>query len=118
MADRADRHRRDPITYRPPADTYGWLEEIAGREGRPVRAVVGSAVEQVRRIDEAGLGAFAREQDRRMMAWLDARNRGDDGAEELAGLNAAMEAYRHAIGSWQPRRLPERPRITRSPSLP
>lgn len=98
----ADRHKEHPITYRPPSDTRGWLDDIAEREGRPVRAVVGEAVERQRRVDEAGLAAFDREQDRRMAAWLAARHRGEDGKEELAALNAAMEAYRHAVRRWKP----------------
>ena len=99
---KADRHRRDPITYRPPADTFGWLEDIAAREGRPVRKVVGDAVERARRIDEAGLAAFDREQDRRFMAWHAARARGEDGTEQLVALDAAIEAYRAAIRKWYP----------------
>jgi len=105
MADgtaKADRHRRDPITYRPPSDTAGWLDDIAAREGRPVRRVVGDAVERARRIDEAGLAAFDREQDRRFMALHAARARGEDGAAELAALDAAIEAYRMAIRRWHP----------------
>lgn len=93
----ADRHSRNPITYRPPNDTAGWLDDIAEREGRPVRAVVGEQVERARAIDEAGLSAFAREQDRRFMAWHRARGRGEDGAAELEALNAAMDAYQQAI---------------------
>lgn len=100
----ADRHSRNPITYRPPSDTAGWLEDIAEREGRPVRRVVGDAVERARRIDEAGLAAFDREQDRRFMAWHAAMARGEDGAEELTALYAAMEAYRAAITRWRPPR--------------
>jgi hypothetical protein len=99
-----DRHARNPVTYRPPSDTAGWLEDIAEREGRPVRKVVGDAVERARRVDEAGLAAFDREQDRRFAAWHSARATGDDGAEELAALNAAIEAYRLAISQWQPPR--------------
>jgi hypothetical protein len=106
MADRAtsggDRHSRDPITYRPPKDTAGWLDDIARREGRPVRRVVGDAVERARRVDEAGLAAFDREQDRRFTAWHAAMARGEDGAEELAALNAAMDAYQSAIRKWHP----------------
>lgn len=98
----ADRHNRSPITYRPPSDTAGWLEDIAERENRPVRRVVGDAVERARRIDEAGLAAFDREQDRRFGAWHDAMARGEDGKQELAALDAAMEAYRAAIGKWHP----------------
>jgi hypothetical protein len=105
---RADRHRRDPITYRPPADTAGWLDDIAAREGRPVRRVVGDAVERARRIDEAGLAAFDREQDRRFMAWHTARAGGEDGAEELAALDAAIRAYHAAIREWQPPRRDSR----------
>lgn len=97
-----DRHARDPITYRPAADTWGWLDDIAAREGRPVRAIIGEAVEQARRIDEAGLAAFAREQDRCFMAWHAARRRGEDGDAELTALNAAMDAYRQAITRWEP----------------
>lgn len=97
-----DRHDRNPITYRPPADTAGWLDDIAEREGRPVRKVVGEAVERARRLDEAGLAAFDREQDRRFMAWHSARARGEDGTQEMAALNAAIEAYRLAIAAWQP----------------
>jgi hypothetical protein len=100
----ADRHARNPITYRPPSDTAGWLEGIAEREGRPVRKVVGDAVERARRIDEAGLAAFDREQDRRFLAWHSARARGEDGAEELAALDAAIRAYQAAIRKWQPPR--------------
>jgi hypothetical protein len=98
----ADRHDRNPITYRPPSDTRGWLEDIAEREGRPVRRVVGDAVERARRIDEAGLAALDREQDRRFMAWHAAMAKGEDGAEELAALDAAIEAYKAAIRKWQP----------------
>jgi hypothetical protein len=98
----ADRHGRDPITYRPRSDTHGWLEDIAEREGLPVRRVVGDAVERARRIDEAGLAAFDREQDRRFMAWHAAKARGEDGAQEMAALDAAIEAYRAAIRKWHP----------------
>jgi hypothetical protein len=100
----ADRHDRNPITYRPPSDTAGWLDDIAAREGRPVRRVVGDAVERMRRVDEAGLAAFDREQDRRFTAWHAARASGEDGAEELAALEAAIEAYKTAIRKWQPPR--------------
>jgi hypothetical protein len=103
-APKADRHRRDPITYRPPSDTAGWLDDIAAREGRPVRRVVGDAVERARRIDEAGLAAFDREQDRRFMVWHAARATGGGGAEELAALEAAIDAYRTAIRKWHPPR--------------
>ena len=99
----ADRHSRNPITYRPPSDTYGWLEDIAVREGRPVRAVVGEAVERARMISEADLGAFDREVNRRTLAYFTARRHGE-AAGELAALDAAIEAYRRAIGMWQPPR--------------
>jgi hypothetical protein len=98
----ADRHVRNPITYRPPSDTAGWLEDIAEREGRPVRKVVGDAVERARRVDEAGLAAFDREQDRRFTAWHAAMAAGEDGGQELAALDAAMEAYQAAIRRWRP----------------
>ncbi len=99
-----DRHARNPITYRPPSDTAGWLDDIAEREGRPVRAVVGDAVERARAIDEAGLSAFSREQDRRFMEWHRARGQGESGEAELEALNAAIEAYRQALAAWKPSR--------------
>ena len=98
----SSQHKHDPISIRPPDDTYGWLDDIAEREGRPVRRIIGDALERARRIDEAGLASFDREQDRRFIAWHAARGRGEDGAEELAALNAAIEAYRTAIGQWHP----------------
>jgi hypothetical protein len=98
-----DRHHRNPITYRPKTETAAWLDDIAEREGRPVRAVVGEAVERARMISEADLGAFDREVDRRTTAYFAARREGE-APEELAALNAAIEAYRFAISQWQPPR--------------
>ena len=97
-----DRHRRDPITYRPKEDTWGWLDDIAEREGRPVRAVIADAVQRERLISEAGLAAFDRECTRRLMAFFDARTHGRDGAEESRALMAAESAYRRAIAEWEP----------------
>lgn len=54
-------------------------------------------------ISEADLGAFDREVNRRTTAYFTAR-RGGEAEEELAALNAAIEAYRHAISRWQPPR--------------
>lgn len=99
-----DRHKRDPITYRPPGDTHGWLEDIAEREGRGVRAVVGEAVERARFISESDLAALDREVTRRTMALFTARTEGRDSSAEQASADAAIEAYRHAIGRWQPPR--------------
>lgn len=99
----ADRHSRDPISYRPKTETAAWLDDIAKREGRPVRAVVGDAVERARRISEADLGAFDREVDRRTLAYFTAK-RDSEATEELAALNAAIGAYQHAISQWQPPR--------------
>jgi hypothetical protein len=100
----ADRHDKDPITYRPPKDTRGWLEDIAAREGRPVRTIVRDAVERERVISEAGLAAFDRECTRRLAAFFDARSKGRDGAEESRALMAAEAAYRRAIAEWEPPR--------------
>lgn len=97
-----DRHRRHPITYRPKEDTAGWLDDIAAAENRPVRAIVGEAVERARRISEADLAAFDRLADRRMMALFSARQRGEDAAEELAAFDAADAAYKTAIRKWVP----------------
>jgi hypothetical protein len=98
----SDRHARNPITFRPAADTWGWLDDIAAREGRPVRAVVRDAVERERVISEAGLAAFDRECTRRLAAFFDARSKGRDGAEESRALMAAEAAYRRAIAEWEP----------------
>ena len=98
----ADRHARNPITYRPPADTYGWLEDVAEREGRPVRAVVGDAVARARMISEADLAALDREVTRRMQDLFTARTERRDDAEEQKLADAAIEAYRYAIGRWRP----------------
>lgn len=98
----SDRHEHNPITYRPARDTRGWLDDIAAREGRPVRAVIGEAVERARVVDEAGLAAFDREVTRRMAEFFRARAEGRDGAEEAAAFDAADAAYRHAIRQWQP----------------
>ncbi len=103
MADRSgDRHRRNPIAFRPRQDTAGWLDDIAAREGRPVRAVIGEAVERARMISEADLAAFDREVTRCMAAFFQARSEGRDGREESAAFDAADAAYRHAIGGWEP----------------
>jgi hypothetical protein len=99
----ADRHSRNPITYRPKTGTAAWLDDIAKREGRPVRAIVGDAVERARAISEADLGAFDREVSRRTMTYLTARREGE-ASEETAALNAAIDAYRHAILQWRPPR--------------
>jgi hypothetical protein len=98
-----DRHARNPITYRPPRQTAAWLDDIAEREGRPVRSVVGEAVERARVISEADLGAFDREVNRRTLAYFAARRSGE-AAGELAALNAAITAYQVAISQWQPSR--------------
>lgn len=50
----ADRHKTPTITFRPPADLWTWLTELARITGRPVGAIVVSALREYRERNKTG----------------------------------------------------------------
>lgn len=48
-----DRHKRLPISFRPPEADRAWLESYAERTGRPVRAILAEALARYRAEAEA-----------------------------------------------------------------
>ena len=49
-----DRHAQKPISIRPPKDDRAWLEAYARQAGRPVRAIIVTAIARERARQEAG----------------------------------------------------------------
>lgn len=48
-----DRHKRKPISFRPPEADRAWLESYAERTGKPVRRVLSDALSEHRaRIEQ------------------------------------------------------------------
>ena len=45
----ADRHLRNPVTFRPPPDLYQWVVMYARATGQPVGAVITTALDAFRR---------------------------------------------------------------------
>lgn len=43
-----DRHKRKPISFRPPEADRAWLESYAERTGKPVRKVLADALQRYR----------------------------------------------------------------------
>jgi hypothetical protein len=43
-----DRHRRDPISFRPAAADFDWLERHAEKTGKPVRRILAEALTDYR----------------------------------------------------------------------
>jgi hypothetical protein len=43
-----DRHKRKPISFRPPEEDHAWLLKHAEATGRPVRAVLADALAEYR----------------------------------------------------------------------
>ena len=52
MAIRPDRHKQDPIPFRPPADLRAWLLDYAATEQRSVSAVIIEALAAYRKTTE------------------------------------------------------------------
>jgi len=50
----ADRHKTPTVTFRPPADLRSWLTELARTTGRPVGAIVVSALREYKERSETG----------------------------------------------------------------
>ena len=43
-----DRHTRNPISFRPAADLYDWLERHVKETGKPVRRILAEALAEYR----------------------------------------------------------------------
>lgn len=44
-----DRHARNPISFRPAADLYDWLERHAKETAKPVRRILAEALAEYRK---------------------------------------------------------------------
>jgi len=53
----ADRHKRSPIAFRPPADNGDWLVQHAGEIGKPVNRLLSELVAAYRAEVERGATA-------------------------------------------------------------
>lgn len=47
-----DRHKRNPISFRPAADLYDWLERHAEQTAKPVRRILAEALAEYRQKHE------------------------------------------------------------------
>ena len=47
-----DRHKRQPISFRPAADDYDWLERHAEETGKPIRRILAEALSEYRRVHD------------------------------------------------------------------
>jgi hypothetical protein len=52
----SDRHKRQPISFRPSPELWAWLDEQAAAEGKPVRQIIKESLELERDLDRAAGG--------------------------------------------------------------